>query len=321
MRSGLSSTKPDPMKSTNKILKSIYAAGLLAAFLVMSTVDSNARQAYSTQEFSVSDNSNIEVRTSGGSIEVFGENTDEVRVEMYVRKRGKLLDQRDTDLDEWDIRIEKQGNTVYAIAKREGRSWGKNNLSISFKVFAPVKSKTDLRTSGGSLHLENLQGSQVARTSGGSIEADNIGGDIELKTSGGSITISDIEGTVEANTSGGRIRAENVTGGLDVRTSGGSITLERVSGNVEASTSGGSIEAEVVDPNDFIELRTSGGSITVYVPKDLGYDIDLDGNRVRADLHNFQGQLDKNDMKGTMNGGGTRLKARTSGGSVNLRYL
>ncbi len=309
------------MKTTKGLIKSIYAACFVAAIVLATTDSSMARQAYTTQEFSVSDNSNIEVRTSGGSIEVFGENTDEVRVEMYVRKRGKLLEQREADLDDWEIRIEKEGNTVYAIAKREGRSWGNNNLSISFKVYAPVKSRTDLRTSGGSLRLENLQGDQMARTSGGSIEADNIAGDIELKTSGGSITINDIEGTVEANTSGGRIRAENVTGGIDARTSGGSITLERVSGNVEASTSGGSIEAEVLDPNDFIELRTSGGSITVYVPKDLGYDIDLDGNRVRADLHNFKGQFDKNDMKGTMNGGGTRLKARTSGGSVNLRYL
>lgn len=121
------------MKSVKVFFKSVYAASLVAAFVLMMTVDTLARQAYSTQEFSVSDNSNIEVRTSGGSIEVFGENTDEVRVEMYVRKRGKLLDQGDTDLDEWDIRIEKQGSTVYAIAKREGRSWGNNNLSISFK--------------------------------------------------------------------------------------------------------------------------------------------------------------------------------------------
>jgi DUF4097 and DUF4098 domain-containing protein YvlB len=161
----------------------------------------------------------------------------------------------------------------------------------------------------------------MARTSGGSIDVDNIGGDIKIRTSGGSITINDVEGTVEANTSGGRIRAENVTGGIDARTSGGSITLERVSGNVEAKTSGGSIDAEVINPDDYIELRTSGGSITVTVPKELGYDIDLGGNRVRADLYNFQGDLDKNDMEGKMNGGGTKLKARTSGGSVNLRYL
>ena len=90
---------------------------------------------------------------------------------------------------------------------------------------------------------------------------------------------------------------------------------------MEAKTSGGSIDAEIVSPEDYIDLRTSGGSITVTVPKNNGYDLDLDGNRVRADLENFKGDMDKDAMRGTMNGGGTKVSARTSGGSVSLRYL
>lgn len=309
------------MELKSRTLKSLSTICVMAVAILFGTQSAVAQQAYLTEEFAVSDNSKIEVRTSGGSIELVGSNSDEVRVEMYVRKRGRELDRRDTDLKDWEIRIEKEGNTVYAIAKREGRSWGNNNLSISFKVYAPTKSTSDLRTSGGSISLENLIGDQMARTSGGSIEAERIGGDIKLKTSGGSITLFDIEGYAEVNTSGGRIRGEKITGGIDAKTSGGSITLDGISGNVEAKTSGGSIDAEILNPDGFIELRTSGGSITVTVPKDLGYDLDLGGNRVRADLHNFQGELDKNDMEGTMNGGGTKLSAKTSGGSVNLRYL
>lgn len=312
------------MKSRSRIIKILVGSSIAALVLVLTATSTEARQAYLTQEFDVSDNVDIEVKTSGGSIEVYGSNTDQVRVEMYVRKRGRELDQGDVDLDEWEIRVQQEGNKVYATANKEGRNRGwnnNNNISISFKVYAPVKSKADVRTSGGSLRLENLQGDQLARTSGGSITVEEIGGDVSLRTSGGSITINNIEGSVDANTSGGRIRAEKVTGGINARTSGGSITLEAVSGNVEAKTSGGSIEAEILSPDDFIELRTSGGSITVTVPKDLGYDVDLGGNRVRADLNNFRGEFDKNDMEGTMNGGGTKLYAKTSGGSINLRYL
>jgi len=199
------------MKAKINFIKHLLLSNFLVLVFVLASNVSIAQEAYLTEKFAVSDNAKIEVRTSGGSIELIGENSDEVRVEMYVRKRGRELDQDDTDLSEWEIRIEKEGNTVYAIAKREGRNWGNNNLSISFKVFAPNKSISD--------------------------------------------------------------------------------------------------------------LRTSGGSITITVPKDLGYDLDLDGNRVRADLYNFQGEFDKNDMEGTMNGGGTKVSAKTSGGSVNLRYL
>jgi len=309
------------MKVKANFIKHLILCNVFVAVLILTSNESIAQEAYLTEEFSVSDNAKIEVSTSGGSIELVGENTDEVRVEMYVRKRGRELDRDDADLSNWEIRIEKEGNTVFAIAKREGRNWGNNNISISFKVFAPNKSISDLRTSGGSISLENLIGDQIARTSGGSIQAENIDGEIQLKTSGGSITLADIDGFAEVNTSGGRIRGENITGGIDAKTSGGSITLDNISGNVEAKTSGGSIDAEVINPDAFIELRTSGGSITITVPKELGYDLDLDGNRVRADLYNFQGEFDKNDMKGTMNGGGTKVSAKTSGGSVNLRYL
>lgn len=310
------------MKKRDKnSLKIVSAVAFL--FLAISTTSAVAQDAYLTEEFGVSNNVKVEVRTSGGSIEVVGENTDEVRVEMYVRKRGKYIDRNEADLRNWEITIEKSGNTVSAIAKREGRNnWrDRDNYSISFIVVTPVNATTDLRTSGGSLSLENLNGTQYAKTSGGSIKANDIYGDVELKTSGGAITIDSVEGSVDANTSGGRIRAEDVSGGISARTSGGSITLEGISGNVDAKTSGGSINVEVLNPENYIELRTSGGSISITIPKDQGYDIDLDGNRVRADLENFRGAYEKDEIEGTLNGGGTKLSAKTSGGSVNLKYL
>ena len=294
--------------------------GTLFAISIFSTTVF-AQEPYVVQEFGVSDDVKIEVQTAGGSIEVIGRDTDEVRVEMYVRERGREVDPGDGDLNGWQIDIDKTGNKVYAIAKRQDRSWGNNKVSISFIVYAPVRSTSELKTSGGSISLENLIGTQTANTSGGSIRAEKIGGDIELKTSGGSITINDIEGFVAANTSGGRISVDRVTGGIDVKTSGGSITLEEVHGNVEAKTSGGSITAEIVEPKDFIELKTSGGSISIVVPRDKGYDLELDGNRVRADLDNFSGQYERDEIEGTLNGGGTKISARTSGGSVRLNYL
>jgi DUF4097 and DUF4098 domain-containing protein YvlB len=274
------------------------------------------------ESFAVGNDVRIEVETSGGSIDVRGSNRDDVQVEMYVKRRGQDIEPGEADLDDWEISIEKTGNTVYATAKKRGRNnWGNNSYSISFVVYSPVDSRADIRTSGGSITVDNLIGDQYAKTSGGSITATKIGGDIELKTSGGSITIDEVEGYVDANTSGGRIRANDITGGIFAKTSGGSITLENVSGNVEAKTSGGSIDAEIVKPEDYIELKTSGGSISVSVPKDAGYDVDLDGNRGRADLNNFQGDYDRSEIEGSMNGGGTRITAKTSGGSVTMRYL
>ena len=272
--------------------------------------------------FAVGNNVNVEVQTSGGSIEVIGSKRDNVHVEMFVKQRGKEIDAKKVDLDDWDITIKKKGNTVYAIAKKRKKiSWGRDNFSVSFIVHSPVDSKAEVKSSGGGITLENLEGDQRAKTSGGSITASQIIGGVHLHTSGGSITLDEIEGNIQAHTSGGRIRATAINGEILAKTSGGSITLEDILGNVEARTSGGSIHAEIVKPDEYIDLKTSGGSISVTVPEEGGYDINLDGTRVRVKLANFDGDYEKDKIKGTLNGGGIRLTAKTSGGTVTMKYF
>lgn len=69
-----------------------------------------------------------------------------------------------------------------------------------------------------------------------------------------------------------------------------------------------------------LDVRTSGGHVTVSVPGGVGYDLELRGSRVRSDLANFSGQLERDEVEGTVNGGGARLFARTSGGTVRLNF-
>ncbi|MGN8225462.1 DUF4097 family beta strand repeat-containing protein [Gracilimonas sp. BCB1] len=315
------------MSSTGKYLNKLMLSGALVAGLFLATAQSvfaqSSDEAYRVEEFDVSGQVSLEVRTSGGSISVLGSNEDEVVVEMYVRKRGDYVEPGEADLDDYEIEIAQDGNKVRAIVERRsgGWNWNNNGYSISFVVYAPEETRTRLKTSGGSLTVRNLSGSQELKTSGGSITTEGIRGTMVLKTSGGSINMREVQGDVEANTSGGTIRAETLVGNLDAKTSGGSIRLAGIEGNVEAKTSGGSINAEILAPSDYIELKTSGGSITIRVPQENGYNLDLDGNRVYVDLNNFSGQAEKDEISGTMNGGGTLIEAKTSGGSVRLEYL
>jgi len=295
---------------------------VLLLVLVSQSQAQSAEEAYRVEEFDVGERANVEVQTSGGSIRVIGENTNKVRVEMFVRKGRNYVQAGEADLDDWDIEIEQRGNNVKAIADRKDRfGWNSNNnYSISFVVYAPVNTESEAKTSGGSVSFTGLKGNQSGRTSGGSVRAEQVSGDVNLRTSGGSVTIEEVNGNVEAGTSGGSIRVSDVFGNLDIRTSGGSIRLEDVSGNVDASTSGGSITADFRDLGDSVELRTSGGSIRINVPQGAGMDVDLKGSRVQADLENFKGKSSKRKLEGEINGGGTRLKASTLAGTVVLRY-
>ena len=276
---------------------------------------------YLTKTFNLS-SGELFVSTSGGSISVEGSNSSKVKVEMFV-KSNKHNDSKIREIleEDYEIRIEKTGSRIEAVAKRTGKSWSWNGISISFVVYTPEKFACDLNTSGGSLKISGVSGrSHELKTSGGSITAEDMSGNLEARTSGGSINVSDFVGDLDGKTSGGSIKLEDIKGDIDVTTSGGGIKISDVQGEVYASTSGGSINADITKLENQLVLKTSGGSVRATIPSGLGLDLDLRGNRVNTSLSNFSGESKSDRVKGTVNGGGILVQLSTSGGSVNLDY-
>jgi len=285
----------------------------------------NIDDSYSTDIFNTGNSPSIEIETSGGSILAEGHSDNEVRVYMIVRRGNRTLSPSDYDLDDYEIDISQDGNTITARADRKKSGIGgwfssNKNVSISFVVHAPTGSNVDGITSGGSVTARNFNNNVNLRTSGGSVTAESIRGSVDLRTSGGSINLNDIQGSVSGRTSGGAIRADGISGSADMRTSGGSIRLDNISGDVEARTSGGNIRAALINFTKDVELRTSGGNITVDMPAIDNFALDLSGNRVNVELRNFTGSSERNSVEGVIGNGGPMLTARTSGGSVTVNY-
>ncbi|MCP5060334.1 MAG: DUF4097 domain-containing protein [bacterium] len=144
---------------------------------------------------------------------------------------------------------------------------------------------------------------------------------MDIETSGGRIQAQEIDGDLNAETSGGRIHVSEVTGDVDVHTSGGSIRVREASGEVRAKTSGGPIEVRFNGQPEG-KLETSGGSIQVEVPPDLGFDLDAktSGGRVELDdeLH-LEGESARSEIKGKVGGGGPSLSLDTSGGNIQIQ--
>jgi hypothetical protein len=301
------------------------------------------------------------VRTSGGSITVNGGTAGEAKVEVYVHSnngRNNLskeeIQQR---LDEmYDIDIDVRNNQLVAIAKPKEkiRDW-KKALSISFKVFVPEKTATDLATSGGSIHLSKLNGTQNfstsggslhiesvsgtikgrtsggsihvqdakqdidLATSGGSIEAKDCEGKISLNTSGGSLWLKNLKGTVKATTSGGSVDGKNIGGELAAHTSGGSIHFEDLACSLETSTSGGSIDVSIKELGKYVRISNSSGNVTLDLPKGKGLDLELEANKVSTDrLENFSGTMKDDEVNGKINGGGVLVRVKAGSGHIHL---
>jgi len=176
-----------------------------------------------------------------------------------------------------------------------------------------------IETSGGSIVAGNLNASIQGRTSGGSIDAHDASGTIDMRTSGGSIDASRLNGSALFRTSGGSIQITDARE-LDVHTSGGAIELSNIDGKLKADTSGGGIHASMRS-NHGVTLTTSGGSITLLLPKSVQASVDAqtDGGAVQSELAvSTTGASDRQRLLGTINGGGDPIYLRTSGGVIQI---
>ncbi len=338
---------------------------LLVVCITCITISACAQKTlYLAKSLSGQSINNVEAKTSGGSIDVSGGHTQDARLEVYVSTNGVFHTLSKDEIekrinDDYDFSVDVSGGklTVIAQPKHHFMNW-RNALSISFKIYIPQNASTDLSTSGGSISLDNLSGTEEFKTSGGSLTVEKLSGKINGKTSGGSIHVSDSKDDIDLNTSGGGISAENCTGKIRLNTSGGSIRLEALNGDVkattsggsvhaknisgelvtstsggsidlkalscsvDASTSGGSINAEISEPLEYVKLRNSGGHINLTIPKGKGYDLKLFGNKMDRDfsLNNFSGTVKSDRIEGTVNGGGIPITADASGGKINLSF-
>jgi hypothetical protein len=306
--------------------KLLFALFVLAAIISTTLIacSQEAKKPFQVKEFKLNGRGTLITQTSGGSIKVNGSSGNEVKVTMYVTPANWLKRNEAPSaeaLAQYRFDIRQDGNTIYAIAERKDKTWKRETaLHVSFEIEVPRQVSTKLETSGGSISLANLTGTQNAQTSGGSLNFKDIIGDTRARTSGGGITLSQYSGKLEAGTSGGSINLDRASGSLKLNTSGGSIHLNQVSGDILAQTSGGSIQAQVQHLGKYLTLETSGGSVKATIPAGKGLDLDLTGSRVKTSVTNFSGVAKNNQVKGRLNGGGIPVKMSTSGGTTELSY-
>ena len=128
------------------------------------------------------------------------------------------------------------------------------------------------------------------------------------------IDISNVNGAVNVNDASGRLRVE---------TTNGRIEMARCSGTVDASTTNGGIRAELlrVAAAKDLTLETTNGRITLVVPASLAANIDASttNGSITTDLPVTTKSFDSNSLRGAINGGGPRLRLRTTNGSIEIR--
>lgn len=245
----------------------LYAAVLFAGVSIAGDVE---------HSYDVSKGGTLNLKTDVGSLNIKTHNRDTVEIEVEVGG---------DNAEDFEVSHSVSGDDVMIVGTYDRGSNYRGNIRAKFYITVPKDYNLDIRTSGGSIDIDDLTGAIDANTSGGSIEIGDIDGDVELHTSGGSITTGSVNGDLNAHTSGGSITA----------------TFAK-------------------QLTDDASLDTSGGSITVRMIKDMQVDLNAStsGGRVRTDF-NVDGRVSKKSIRGEINGGGPRLKLHTSGGSISIK--
>jgi DUF4097 and DUF4098 domain-containing protein YvlB len=202
---------------------------------------------------------------------------------------------------------EEPGAVRIEMHKHSLQLWPKH-LQVRMEVEVPTRTNLDIRTGGGDVKVNHLEGETNLETSGGDVKASELKGNLNARTSGGDMELRDLTGDISIKTSGGDITLENVHGRVEARTSGGDVTASLARGNAkggEIETSGGDIELRL-DPaiNLSLDASTSSGEVTSNLPH-----------------LSVTGEISSSRLHGTLGSGGETLRVHTNGGSVRISAL
>lgn len=266
------------------------------------------------ETFAVASGGELFLDSDIGDLEITGGDGSEVTLDVAMEGSQKAM-------DKFNVNFSQDGNTVRVTGKSDRqvfRLFDHNALAVRYEIHVPKNFNLHLETSGGNIVLRGVEGMLEGETSGGDVDLADLDGTIKMRTSGGNIMLRNTKGDLTAETSGGNIHGEQVSGSTHVETSGGNITFRDSDGKLYASTSGGDVRVAMTD-NKGVDVSTSGGSITLSFPKSIAANVEAEttGGDVSCDFA-FAGRLRDGSLHGTINGGGSLIKAETSGGDIIL---
>lgn len=304
------------MKSFKKTL--IVAGILLGVSIFMGGALAVNKEAY-RKTFSVKPGTVLKIFNKNGAIAVNGWDRDYVEVEALMKKHWWTSSLKEPGIDvtngnEFVVR------TLYSTALSEA-------IPVQYRITVPKEMLVShAETSTGKIHVAEVAGNVDAKTATGDIQIRQVNGFVKAVTSTGKINADVVSGDVDAKTATGDIQIRQVNGFVKAVTSYGKIDITGVGGLSGARTDTGKISVEVPAIRDNLEIRSSNGSITVFLSRDIAAQLEAStssGQITYGDLPLTVSQLSKTKLAGKLGEGqgNGRINIKTSTGSINLEKL
>jgi hypothetical protein len=238
-----------------------------------------------TRSFPVSAPPDLSVTTSDANVEVqpWDKNTVDIQVKTENLKIGH---------GGLEVSARQDGNRIIFEARDPKFSFGIHfnwHQQENVTIHVPVQANLSITTGDGRIRISGTRGS------------------IDLHSGDGSQEVDSVSGSLEAKAGDGAIRARGKFDKLDLHTGDGRIEATALPGSKTAS--------------DW-SLHTGDGQLTLELPEDFAATVDLHTSDGHLDLDlplSVTGRLDKNSVRGVLNGGGGTVTVRTGDGSIHLK--
>ncbi|MEP6692142.1 MAG: DUF4097 family beta strand repeat-containing protein [Gemmatimonadaceae bacterium] len=247
----------------------------------------------------------IEVREASGA-------TAEVRAEKRWNGRANPRDIA------FDVRVEGKTTSICTVWRGDSPCDGNDRHNYNSDDDERVSVRFTVTLPKGVALL--------ARTGNGAVSVEKASAAVEASSGNGRVRVSDVAGDVVARSGNGDVAVDRVTGQVSARSGNGDVRVSTASGPVNASSGNGTIRVrmDALKGDGDMEFRTGNGSVILELPKDFAGEIDASqgGGAVRSDFPiTLSGPVNLRHLRGTIAGGGRRVRLSSGNGGIELRKI
>ena len=198
--------------------------------------------------------------------------------------------------------IQQNGNDIVIGERHQNDLY--RNIGIDYEITVPRSSNLAASTGSGDIEASDVGATIKADSGSGSVRVRGAHGAANLQTGSGDLELNEAgEGEIRAQTGSGSIRLHDIRGGLRAQTGSGDIEASgQITADSKLDTGSGSVRLEL-GPQAKLNLNASTGSGSIRTQQNIS----------------MQGDINRQHVIGSINGGGPTVRINTGSGDIEIR--
>ena len=186
-------------------------------------------------------------------------------------------------------------------------NWSRGRrASLEVTIRVPRGVKIHAGSGNGEVSVTGADNEVIAASGNGRVRVEGAGARVKASSGNGAVSVAGARGPVEASSGNGNV------------------TVATSLGPVSASSGNGTLDIRMDELRDSerMEFSTGNGRIRLTVPSNFAAEIDANtgnGDIVSDFPITITGRLSKTRIRGTINGGGSRVRLTSGNGQIELR--